>query len=87
MKNKKRFLSILILAIVLTLSVTIVACKKKPADGLCIYNADGELAFDKDHSAIDVEYGTVYAFPLNAAVNGEKVAATLALYDAAVNEL
>ncbi|MCI8435817.1 MAG: hypothetical protein HFK10_07685 [Clostridia bacterium] len=87
MKNKKRFLSILILAIVLTLSVTIVACKKKPADGLCIYNADGELAFDKDHSAIDVEYGTVYAFPLNAAVNGEKVTATLALYDAADNEL
>ena len=73
MKSKKRFLSILILAVVLTLSVTIVACKKKPTAGLCIYNADGELAFDKDHHAIDVEYGTVYAFPLNAAINGEKV--------------
>ena len=89
MKTKKKFFQVLVLALVLTLGVSLAACKKKQtaADDFCIYSAGGDLVFDETNHAVEVEYGSVYAFPLNAAIGGEKVTATLALYDASDNTL
>ncbi len=53
------------------LAFGVVACSKK--DSVAVYDANDQLVFSNKTKTLEVEYGTVYQFPLNFEINGKPV--------------
>ncbi len=79
-------LTCLFCAVIAIFGASCSSCKKKTK--VSVYDAEGTLVFDADHTSITLEVGTTYALPTNVQVKGNKATLdSLKLLDAEENEI